>query len=195
MARRITDEIRRHVEELEAQAQSKFDRESAVSLLAKLSQIAGTAEFYFAARVSGAKVVLPDGKTPQARIVLKAGKKARTVPQEGALESLLWSECGIGNGPGQDIRGLAARLEALWEPDRRMERQAAVTAAVSKALANDRKMDPVRDRIRRKREQERQGLLRNIKGALQSGYDLDLITEDDLLQLYREELVSKVLKS
>lgn len=162
-------------------------------------RIAEVLAFVAACRVTGASLSLVAGHAPMVRVRLRASGRTRTVNPSSWLADVLNA---AGLPLGQASRSVkagfpervAAKLRKLL-PNERIEcLDADIQAARTEALADRKKVGEVQERLAKKRETERQRQLKIVSHAFKN-VPHDLLSEEEVLQLWRENQIRHVLET
>lgn len=166
-----------------------------------LPRIQSAVEFLGRCRVAGASLSLVAGEVPMVRVRLRDAKRTRTVGPSTWLADAL---CAFGwpQSPAMSNTGLrkgfperlAAKMRKVMSQIRIAELEADVQSATAAALADEHQVGGIRDRLAKKRELER---LRQLKVLADTfhGVSSDLVSEEDVVRLWRERQVRDVLES
>lgn len=164
-----------------------------------LPRLQSAVEFLARCRVAGASLSLIAGEVPMVRVRLRDAKRTRTVGPSSWLPDAL-AAFGLPSGPAMtSVRAgfpdrLAAKLRKVMPQDRLAELDAGVLAAKAQALADEAQVAGMKGKLARKKELERQRQLKLVAQTFRA-VPADLLTEEDVVRLWRENQVRDVLES
>jgi hypothetical protein len=140
------------------------------------------AEVFLYGRIVEAKIVMYD-RTPIVRVVIRHNGKLHTVDKTSPLASLSRSV------PEAAILALLP----LLPQDQVALQMADIENAAAAALQDPKKLEPIHQRLAAKRAADKERMLARLREVFR-GHD-DLVSEDEILQLWRETMCAEVMES
>jgi len=148
-------------------------------------------EFYLNCRVAKSRLVLRPGRVPAVAISLKYGKKSVTTDSNPLLDVVV-AFTHRGSYKVRTHEVLKA-ISPMLDPVREAMFQADIANARVKAMADRSRHAVIQGRIDAARAADRERYMAEVR-SLFSRHD-NLVTEDDVLQIWRETFVAKVMES
>jgi hypothetical protein len=146
-------------------------------------------DIFLNGRVVGADIVMYD-KTPMIKVDIRHKGKLYRINKVNPLQHLI-SRC-WNNGSPLTVR-VIHHLLPMMPQDRMAMQMANIENASAAALLDPKKTDPIRERLAVKRAIDKEKLLSQIREVFK-GHD-DLISEEEILQLWRETMCAEVMDS
>jgi hypothetical protein len=139
-------------------------------------------------RVVDADIVMYD-RTPMVKVNIRHQGKTYRVNKAIPFRHMLAMK--MNGNPLSD--GLAAKILPLLPADEVAIQMANIENASAAALQDEKKLGPIRERFNAKRAADKERLLARIREVFK-GHD-DLVSEAEILQLWRETMVAEVMES
>ncbi|MGH9917381.1 MAG: hypothetical protein ACRD6W_00700 [Nitrososphaerales archaeon] len=145
-------------------------------------------DIFLNGKVVDADIVMYE-KTPMVKVDIRHRGKTRRINKAEPLRHLL----AVVGASGPLNEALAKALLPLLPQDQVAMQVASIENAAAAALADPAKRDPIIERLRLKRAADKERLMLRIREVFK---DHDkLLTEEEVLQLWREGLVAEVMDS
>lgn len=169
-------------------------------IVSQLPVARSAVEFLARCRVAGATLSLIAGEVPMVRVRLRDAKRTRTVGPSSWLPDTLAafgfladSHVSIGAW-ARPWERFDPYVRTLLGQERVVSLEADVQNAKAKVLADEHQVADVRGRLDKKRELERQRQIRIVAQTFKN-VPHDLLTEEDVVKLWRENQIRVILES
>jgi hypothetical protein len=140
-------------------------------------------------RVPRANIVMYD-RTPMVRVVIRHKGKDYRVDKGRPLVSLLMPLCKELTAV-HPIKDVADKILAILPEDEVALQVANIENASAEALQDEKKLAPIRERLNSRRIADKERLVARIREVFKD-HD-NLLTEDEVIQLWREGLVREIM--
>jgi len=159
-------------------------------------QVRKAIEVFLFGRVADATIVMFD-RTPMVRIILRHGGKAYKVDKSNPLLSLvdrfINAEIPSSAIPATWSDELVEHLLPILPQDLQADVMARIATAAAVAVQDPKKIGPIRARLNTRRAVDKERLMARIREVFHD-HD-DLVSEDEILQLWRETMCREVMDS
>jgi hypothetical protein len=145
-------------------------------------------DFFLHAKVQDADIVMYD-RTPMVKVNMRYQGKSHKINKANPFSHIL----GIFTGGSPLTEAIAKTVLPILPQDQVAMQLADIENMAAAALQDEKKLAPIRERLNAKRTADKERLLARIREVFKD-HD-DLLSEDEILQLWRETFAREIMES